>query len=90
MFSVYSKNKGIGLTVPILLEGSVYIYILGVARTQMSRFGTYLGSIRFRYNMKIKKIYYARFLDINIITCYIYKICFVFIVCTQIKADFIQ
>ncbi len=24
MFSVYSKNKGIGLTVPILLEGSVY------------------------------------------------------------------
>ncbi len=27
MFSVYSKNKGIGLTVPILLEGSVYIYI---------------------------------------------------------------
>ncbi len=27
MFSVYSKNKGIGLTVPILLEGSVYIRI---------------------------------------------------------------
>ncbi len=27
MFSVYSKNKGIGLTVPILLEGTVYIYI---------------------------------------------------------------
>ncbi len=27
MFSVYSKNKGIGLTVPILFEGSVYIYI---------------------------------------------------------------
>ncbi len=24
MFSVYSKNKEIGLTVPILLEGSVY------------------------------------------------------------------
>ncbi len=24
MFSVYSKNKGIGLTVPILLEGSVF------------------------------------------------------------------
>ncbi len=24
MFSVYSKNNGIGLTVPILLEGSVY------------------------------------------------------------------
>ncbi len=27
MFSVYSKNKGIGLTVPILLEGSVYVYV---------------------------------------------------------------
>ncbi len=27
MFSVYSKNKGIGLTVPILLEGSVYMHI---------------------------------------------------------------
>ncbi len=27
MFSVYSKNKGIGLTVPILLEGSVYIQV---------------------------------------------------------------
>ncbi len=25
MFSVYSENKGIGLTVPILLEGSVYV-----------------------------------------------------------------
>ncbi len=27
MFSVYSKNKGIGLTFPILLEGSVYTYV---------------------------------------------------------------
>ncbi len=31
MFSVYSKNKGIGLTVPILLEGSVYIRVLMVS-----------------------------------------------------------
>ncbi len=29
MFSVYSKNKGIGLTVPILLEGSVYVKLMG-------------------------------------------------------------
>ncbi len=30
MFSVYSKNKGIDLTVPILLEGSVYteVYLI--------------------------------------------------------------
>ncbi len=33
MFSVYSKNKGIGLTVPILLEGTVDIY------TAVQKFG---------------------------------------------------
>ncbi len=27
MFSAYSKTKGIGLTVPIHLEGSVYMYV---------------------------------------------------------------
>ncbi len=79
-------------------------YILGVAQytdvtvRYVPRFGGH-GSIRFRYNMKKKEIYYARFLFIyfeqtvqikkkfpsrcentNIITCYIYKICFVFIV----------
>ena len=25
MFSAYSQNKGIGLTVPIVLEGTVYV-----------------------------------------------------------------
>ncbi len=81
----------------------MYIYILGVARytdvtvRYVPRFKGH-GLIRFRYNMKKKEIYYARFLFIyfeqtvvqikkkilvkilHIITCYIYKICFVFIV----------
>ncbi len=85
-----------------------HMFKLGVARytdvtvRYVPRFGGH-GSIRFRYNMKKKEIYYARFLFINfeqtvvqilkkfhldvkilhIITCYIYKICFVFIVCTN-------
>ncbi len=47
----------------------IYIYILGVARytdvtvRYVPRFGGH-GSIRFRYNMKKKEIYYARFLFI--------------------------
>ncbi len=46
--------------------GYIYIYILGVARytdvmvRYVPRFGGH-GSIRFRYNMKKKEIYYARF-----------------------------
>ncbi len=82
----------------------IYIYILGVAWytdvtvRYIPRFGGH-GSIQFRYNMKKKEIYYARFLFIyfeqtvvqinktihldvkilHIITCYIYKISFVFI-----------
>ncbi len=73
----------------------MYVYILGVAWytdvtvQYVSRFGGH-GSIRFRYNRKKKQIYYAQFLFIyfeqtdvkilNIITRYIYTICFVFIV----------
>ncbi len=47
----------------------IYIYILGVARytdvtvRYVPQFGGH-GSIRFRYNMKKKEIYYARFLFI--------------------------
>ncbi len=57
----------------ILLTQFLYVryiqYILGVARytdvtvRYVPRFGGH-GSIRFRYNMKKKEIYYARFLFI--------------------------
>ncbi len=39
MFSVYNKNKGIGLTVPILLEGTVNIrYDLLVSLVEQNLF----------------------------------------------------
>ncbi len=52
MFSVYSKNKGIGLTVPILLEGSVYQND-GISNEKKCRAGLYfvnqelIGSLSF-------------------------------------------
>ncbi len=60
------KKSGRG---PTLFHTTVYIYILGVARytdvtvRYVPQFGGH-GSIRFRYNMKKKEIYYARFLFI--------------------------
>ncbi len=63
MFSVYSKNKGIGLTVPIILEGSVYIITYVNVFLSLSMFcGRYILSLFIEY------CWYSKFLHVEFIS----------------------